>query len=251
MQRTAAAGACLVLDVDDLLDPLEVSGKRAAVGLALPIASIWCVRRFALGPRLAECGLNILETQLQLIGIELLRSLGSRQPHDAVLNPGPAKASLLELLSHQAKPGAVPPDQLHPVRSLRPKHIDHARIGIGAVLLADQRGERVRTLAEIHRARRDHHPRTSAKPNHRVALSASITAAMRFASASRPIFTATPSIFNSTAAVFTRRRRRGRRVESGSAASTTAGTKTGASERGVAKARPSASNCFRRSRRQA
>jgi hypothetical protein len=34
VQCTAAARAGLIFDIDDLLDPLEVGGKRAAVGLA-------------------------------------------------------------------------------------------------------------------------------------------------------------------------------------------------------------------------
>ena len=34
VERAAAAGAGLVIDIDDLLDPFEVCGQRAAVGLA-------------------------------------------------------------------------------------------------------------------------------------------------------------------------------------------------------------------------
>jgi hypothetical protein len=33
VQSTTAAAACLVLDVDDLLDPLQMSGKAPAVSL--------------------------------------------------------------------------------------------------------------------------------------------------------------------------------------------------------------------------
>jgi hypothetical protein len=44
VERAAAAGAGLVLDIDDLLDPFEMRGQRAAVGLA---------RALGLGARLA------------------------------------------------------------------------------------------------------------------------------------------------------------------------------------------------------
>ncbi len=84
MERTAAAWANFVVDVDDLLDPFEMGGKRAAVGLALPDALIRYGRRLAFYPRLAERRLDILETQLQLIGIELLRSRAEPMAHEAV-----------------------------------------------------------------------------------------------------------------------------------------------------------------------
>jgi hypothetical protein len=37
VKNAAAAGASLVLDIDDLLDPLQVCGQRTAVGLARPL----------------------------------------------------------------------------------------------------------------------------------------------------------------------------------------------------------------------
>jgi hypothetical protein len=76
--------------------------------------------------------------------------LRGRQTHHAVLDARPLEAAGLQLLGHQAQARAVPPDQLDPVAALRPEHVDHARIGIAAVLGADQRGQRVRPLAEIH-----------------------------------------------------------------------------------------------------
>src|SRR3546814_10433562 len=82
------------------------------------------------------------------------------------------------------------------------------------------------------RALRDHHASAGARSDHRVALSASITAAMIGGSAPGAIFTATPSISSSTALVWDRRRRRGRMaVATGSpegAGSITAGTNEGA-----------------------
>ena len=38
VERAAAARAGLVLDIDDLLDPIEVGRQRAAVALARPVA---------------------------------------------------------------------------------------------------------------------------------------------------------------------------------------------------------------------
>ena len=84
VERTAATWVNFVVDVDDLLDPFEMGGKRAAVGLALPDVLIRYGRRLAFYPRLAERRLDILETQLQLIGIELLRSRAEPMAHEAV-----------------------------------------------------------------------------------------------------------------------------------------------------------------------
>lgn len=67
--------------------------------------------------------------------------LGGRQPHHTVPNPRPLEASGLQLLGHQAQAGPVPPDQLDPIRTLRPEYVDHARIGISAVLGPDQCGQ--------------------------------------------------------------------------------------------------------------
>jgi hypothetical protein len=39
VERAATAGAGLVLDIDDLLDPFEMRGQRAAVGLSIRIQS--------------------------------------------------------------------------------------------------------------------------------------------------------------------------------------------------------------------
>jgi len=137
---------------------------------------------------------------------------------------------------------------IYPPR-LRPEHVDHARKRIAAILLADQRSQCVWPLAKIHRARRHHHARVGAWSDHRVAFSASITAAITPASAPRLIFTATPSISSSTALTFDRRRLFGRRDVRGStveAASTMAGTNTDAACNGT----PYSSISLRSCRRQ-
>ncbi len=70
VERAAAAGADLILDIDDLLDPLQVSRQRAAVGLARAIrrgpASLL---HDVLG--LGQSRLDLLEGKFELIGIEL------------------------------------------------------------------------------------------------------------------------------------------------------------------------------------
>jgi hypothetical protein len=74
VERAAAAGASLALDIDHLLDTFQVRRQRAAVGLAWPstaglagIALHGCLS-------LCQCGLDLLEAKLELVGIELLRS---------------------------------------------------------------------------------------------------------------------------------------------------------------------------------
>ena len=144
--------------------------------------------------------------------------LGGGKPHHTVLDPRPLEAALLELLGHEAQSRAVPPDQLDPVRALRSENVNHARERIAAILSADQRRQGLGALSKIHRTRRHHHPRSCAGSNHRVALSASITAAMTPASAPRPIFTATPSISSSTMLALERRGFRVRLARTGALA---------------------------------
>ena len=71
VERATAAGASLILDVDDLLDPLEVGRQRAAVGLvgAIPRCPA-CLVHGVLG--LGQGRLDLLQGKLELIGIELL-----------------------------------------------------------------------------------------------------------------------------------------------------------------------------------
>ena len=72
MERTAAAGAGLILDIHDLLDPFEMRRQRTAVGLAHRITARPSGLRFAGGLGFRERRLGILKAQLQLILIELL-----------------------------------------------------------------------------------------------------------------------------------------------------------------------------------
>src|SRR6185312_624480 len=66
----AAAWTGLVVDIDQLLDPLEMGGKRTAVGLAWSFASLAGAidRRFDR----SQSGLDIFKAEVQLVIIELL-----------------------------------------------------------------------------------------------------------------------------------------------------------------------------------
>jgi len=72
VERAAATGTSLLLDIDDLLDPLEMGGQRPAVGLARAFALGLGQRGITRGLRAAQRGLDIFQRQLKLIGIELL-----------------------------------------------------------------------------------------------------------------------------------------------------------------------------------
>ena len=71
VERAAAARARLILDVDDLFDPLEMGWQRSAVGLARAIRRCpACLVHGVLG--LGQGRLDLLQGKLELIGIELL-----------------------------------------------------------------------------------------------------------------------------------------------------------------------------------
>lgn len=76
MECAATAGACPdainFLDVDNLFDPFEMRGQRAAVGLARTVTSGLRRHRLACGAGLAQCRLDILQAKLELVWIELL-----------------------------------------------------------------------------------------------------------------------------------------------------------------------------------
>jgi hypothetical protein len=73
MKRATAARAILVLDINNLLDPLKMRRQRTAVGLArLPT---WIFARFiACVHGLRQSSLGFLQGKLELIGIELFRT---------------------------------------------------------------------------------------------------------------------------------------------------------------------------------
>lgn len=72
VQSTTAAAACLVLDVDDLLDPLQVSGKPPSVGLVPTRLARGRRNGSETGGDYGKSRIGILERPLQLLVIELL-----------------------------------------------------------------------------------------------------------------------------------------------------------------------------------
>lgn len=73
VERTAATGAGLLLDVDDLLDPFQMRGQRAVVDLARPdLAERYVMASLATSPR-RHRGRDMLKARLGLIGIKLFR----------------------------------------------------------------------------------------------------------------------------------------------------------------------------------
>lgn len=125
VQRTAAAGTGLVLDIDDLLDPLEMSGQRSAVGLARAFAlGLW--RCFITrGLRAAQRRLDILQRQFELIGIQLLGLAAKPVP--------------LEGLD----------DRLQPLDPSIGLALGIAEIGQCAGLFEDERAQRINVIGKV------------------------------------------------------------------------------------------------------
>jgi uncharacterized protein (DUF58 family) len=88
--------------------------------------------------------------------VEQRRQLSGRQPHHSILHLRPAELAILQPLRIEAHAGAVPEDQLDPIRALGTEDIDRTAEGIGVHRLAHQRGQTLRPLAEVHRLRRHH-----------------------------------------------------------------------------------------------
>src|SRR3954470_9581244 len=162
---------------------------------------------------------------------------GCREPHDPVLDLGPAELALFQSLGDENYARAVPEDQLDPVSSFGPEHIDRARERVGAHRLPHESRETVCPFAEVHRLGRHHDANRARGPDHDTAFRAQITAAIPGGLAPDPIRTTVPSI--STSIPMTgpcRRARRGCDAGGGGRpgdGSTTAGTnRTGGSGTG-------------------
>jgi hypothetical protein len=74
------------------------------------------------------------------------RQLRSRQVHHPVFDPGPAEDAVLQPFGEQTKSGAVPEDQLDPVRPLGPEHMHRAGERIDPHGLAHQSRQSPRRL---------------------------------------------------------------------------------------------------------
>src|SRR3954471_5116723 len=69
--------------------------------------------------------------------------LGCREPHHPVPDLGPAELALFQPLGDENYARAVPEDQLDPVSSFGPEHIDRARERVGAHRLPHERREAI------------------------------------------------------------------------------------------------------------
>src|SRR3954466_15995176 len=122
---------------------------------------------------------------------------GCGQPHDPVLDLGPAELALFQPLGDENDARAVPEDQLDPVSSFGPEHIDRARERVGAHRLTHESRETVCPFAEVHRPGRHHDANRARGPDHDTAFRAQITAAIACGLAPDPIRTTMPSISTS------------------------------------------------------
>ena|GEM_PF-5436272 len=86
MKRPAAARADLLLNIDNLFDPLEMRGQGAAVGFTGLIAAGTRRNSISGSTGMSKGDLDILQSQLELIGIELLRPATETMPHEGVDN---------------------------------------------------------------------------------------------------------------------------------------------------------------------
>jgi hypothetical protein len=84
VERTAASGAGLILDIDDLRDPLQMRWQRAAVGLAEALTVGFRDHRLAGSAGLAERRLDIVQAEFELVGIALLGLAAEPVPHERI-----------------------------------------------------------------------------------------------------------------------------------------------------------------------
>src|SRR4051812_13265295 len=92
---------------------------------------------------------------------------------------------------------AIPEDQLDPVSSFGPEHVNCARERVGAHRLTHERRQAIHPLAEVDRACRHHDAHRARGPDHDAAFTAQITAAIASGLAPDPIRTTMPSISTS------------------------------------------------------
>src|SRR4051812_20494454 len=154
---------------------------------------------------------------------------GCGQPHHPVLDLGPAELALFQPLGHENHARSIPEDQLDPVGSFGPEHVNGTRERVRAHRLTHERRQAIHAFAEVDRPGRHHDADRTRGPDHDAAFSARITAAIASGLAPDPIRTTMPSI--STSIPMTgpgRRARRGCDAGGGGGppgtASTTAGT---------------------------
>src|SRR3954464_1357377 len=159
---------------------------------------------------------------------------GCAQPHDPVLDLGPAELALFQPLGDENHARAIPEDQLDPVSAFGPEHVNRARERVGAHRLTHERRQAIHTLAEVDRARGHHHAHRARGPDHGPTFSARITAAIACGLAPDPIRTTMPSI--STSIPMTGPCRRGG-ARAGAGGGAAAVAREGAADRGMVRPR--------------
>jgi len=98
--------------------------------------------------------------------LEQSRELGGRQMHRAVLHSRPMELAILKPLGNQAHAATVPEDQLDPVRSFGPEHVDRAREWVGTHLGFHERRQSVSAFAKVDGLGGDHHLYRTGRTNH-------------------------------------------------------------------------------------
>src|ERR1700722_8985942 len=140
------------------------SSGRASVGLVtkrwnhnrLELATV-LMRSHALLDRSARCRRQDRPLRLMdappIEAFEQGRELRRAQPHNPVMDLRPAELATLKSLRDQHHAGAVPEDQLDPVRPLRPKNIDYAAERIVVDHFPHQGRQTFGAFAEVYRLR--------------------------------------------------------------------------------------------------
>src|SRR3954452_1109248 len=77
--------------------------------------------------------------------------LGCGEPHDPVLDLGPAELALFQPLGHENHARAIPEHELDPVSALGPEYVNRARERVGGHRLPHESRETVCPFAEIDR----------------------------------------------------------------------------------------------------
>ena len=151
------------------------------------------ISRFAQASRRRLRRKNVARVKARPVqSIDERGQLRGRQTHHSVADRRPAKRPFLKALPIQNQAGAVPGQNLQPVRPLRAKDEDRPRERIALKLVLRQRRQAVGAASEVDRLRRHKNPNARGNPNHVAAFTARST----FVSAA----TSVPGLTRTTAA---------------------------------------------------
>ena len=126
--------------------------------------------------------------------------LGMIERHQPIPNGGPGKRRFLQPFIRHHQPGAVPVQELQPIRPPGPEHKHRACERLLAQLILHQRSQPVMPLSEVHRFRRHHDPHPVRRKDHDAPFRARTIPATRTAGAAPSSRTTTsPQIISSGA----------------------------------------------------